>query len=418
MMLERLKIQTLLLAAFAVLLIPLFAGCGAGGSAGDAGSGGEERSFPELREAARGTTVNFFMYGGDDATNEYVDGWISPRLEEEHGITLKRTPVSDTADVVNKLLNERQAGKDKGTVDLVWINGENFYTGSQADLWFGPWAEELPNAKYVDWESRQINRDFGYPVEGREAPWSQAQFVMVYDSARVEEPPKNVEEIAAWAEEHPGRFTYPAPPDFTGNAFVEQAFYQITGQVEPYQRAFDEALFEEQAPEFYEAMNGLEPNLWREGETYPASSTALDELYQNGEVDFTMSYNPYHAQRQVEKGIFPQTTRTYLFEGGTLSNTSYVAVPFNAPNKAGAQVVANFLQSPEAQLELQRRNVVGGLATLDLEKLPEEQRREFAVEPGPAALPLDELQEKRVPEARTGWLLEIQDGWISEVQQR
>ncbi|MDP8974274.1 MAG: ABC transporter substrate-binding protein, partial [Actinomycetota bacterium] len=346
------------------------------------------------------------------------DEWVAPRLEEEYGITLERTPVSDVAEVVNKLLNEKQAGDDEGTVDLVWINGENFYTGSQAELWYGPWAEDLPNATYIDWESPLINTDFGYPVDGYEAPWSQAQFTMIYDSARVEDPPRNMEELMTWAEENPGRFTYPAPPDFLANAFVEQVFYRITGQVQPYQEEFDEGMFDEVAPEFYRFMNDLEPNLWREGETYPETSVALDDLYRNGQVDFTMSYNPYYAQRQVEKGIFPETTRAYLFEEGTLSNTSYVAIPFNAPNKDGARVLANFLESPDAQLELQRQSVVGGLSTLDLQRLPENMREEFTAAPGPAALSLDELRKSRVPEARTEWLLAIQDGWISEVQRK
>ena len=403
-----------------VALVGLLVACGGGG--GSAGGGdqgaGEGRPFPELEGAARGTTVNFFMYGGDDATNAYVDDWIAPRLEEEYGITLKRTPVGDTAEVVNKLLNEKQAGDDEGTVDLVWINGENFYTGSQAELWFGPWAEDLPNARYVDWESEEINTDFGTPVNGYEAPWSQAQFVMVYDSAKVEDPPKNMDELRAFTGENPGRFSYPAPPDFTGNAFVEQAFYDITGGIEPYGEEFDEAAFDDGAPKLYDLMNEIEPNLWREGETYPETSTALDELYGNGEIDLTMSYNPYSAERQVEKGIFPETTRTYLLEGGTLSNTNYVAIPFNGPNKEGAEVVANFLQSPEAQLEMQRTHVVGGLTTLDLGRLPEDRRREFEGKSGETTIPLRELQENRIPEARTEWLLRIQDGWTENVLRR
>jgi putative spermidine/putrescine transport system substrate-binding protein len=141
-----LKHRILSIAALVAVLSLTLAACG-GGSASQERPSGEERPFPELEEAARGTTVNFFMYGGDDATNAYVDDWIAPRLKEEYDITLKRTPVGDTAEIVNKLLNEKGAGDDEGTVDLVLINGENFYTGFQAKLWFGPWAEELPNAR-------------------------------------------------------------------------------------------------------------------------------------------------------------------------------------------------------------------------------------------------------------------------------
>lgn len=399
-------------------VVAMVAACGGGSGSGGvdpSGSSGEERPFPELEKAARGTTVNISMYGGDDAINAYVDDYVAPQLKETYGITLKRTPVSDIADVVNKLLNEKQAGKDEGTVDLVWINGENFATGAEADLWFGPWAERLPNAKYIDWESPSINRDFGYPVAGREAPWGKAQFVMIYDSAKVEDPPKSMSELREWTARNPGRFTYPAPPDFTGNAFMEQVLYGVTGETEPYQKPFDEEVFARKSPEVYDFLNEIEPNLWREGETYSESSTKLDELYQNGEVWLDMSYNPQLAQRQVNNGLFPESTRTYLLEGGTLNNTHYLAIPFNGPNKAGAQVAANFLQSPEAQLEKQDANGWGDLTTLDVDRLPEDARKEFAESGGTATLSTRELQENRVPEARSGWLLELEDGWQERV---
>ena len=410
------KLRALMLVSLAATLLLLVAACGsAGGVAGDTGSRGENRSFAELEKEARGTTVNFSLYGGDEAINAYVDDYVTPRLKEEYGITLERTPLTDTADAINKLINEKSAGKDEGTIDLVWINGENFATGAEADLWFGPWAERLPNAKYIDWESPSINRDFGYPVEGREAPWGKAQFVMIYDSAKVEEPPKNVDELRDWAEENPGRFTYPAPPDFTGNAFIEQALYGVTGEVETYQKPFDERVFDEKSPEVYEFLNEIEPNLWREGKTYPESSTKLDELYQNGEVYLSMSYNPQLAQRQIEKGLWPEGTRTYLLEGGTLNNTHYVAIPFNSPNKAGAQLVANFLESPEAQVEKQNPNGWGDLTALDVDRLPEDAREDLSEIQGKATLPADELQENRVPEARSDWLLALEDGWQERV---
>lgn len=385
------------------------------GGAGTTGSSGEDRPFPELERQARGTEVNLAMYGGDDAINAYVDDYVIPELKEKHDVELTRTPLTDTADAVNKLLNERQAGEEEGTIDLVWINGENFATGADAGLWYGPWAEELPNAKYVDWDSPSINRDFGYPVEGREAPWGKAQFVMIHDSAKVQDPPKTMEELRRWTEENPGRFAYPAPPDFTGNAFIEQAFYGVTGQVEPYQKPFDQGVFDERSPELYDFLNDIEPNLWRGGETYPETSARLDELYQNGEVWLTMSYNPQLAQRQVDKGLFPESTRSYLLEGGTLNNTHYLAIPFNGPNKAGAQVVANFLESPEAQIRKQDPSGWGDLTALSVDRLPGNLQKEFAEPEGEAVLPTRALQENRVPEARTEWLLELEEGWQERV---
>lgn len=401
------------LMAFALVL--MLTGCGGtgGGVQGSTTSGA--KSWPDTEAGAKGTIVNLFMYGGDDTINQYIDGWVAPRLKDQYDITLKRTPLTDTADAVNKLLNEKQAGKDKGTIDLIWINGENFSTGSSAKLWFGPWAESLPNAKYIDWKSPSINKDFGTPVNGYEAPWGKAQFVMIYDSDKVKQPPKNMSELLAWAKENPGRFTYPAPPDFTGNAFVEQAFDQVTGQVELYQNPFDQKQFDQEAPKLWNYFNELKPYLWRKGETYPESSSKLNELYQNGEVYFTMSYNPNAAQRQVNKGIFPKSTRTAVFDQGTLSNTHYVAIPFNAPNKDGAQVVANFLESPEAQIAKQDINGPADLTALDVQRLPEDLQKKFVEPSGPAMLPLDVLQSHRIPEAQPGWLLALEKGWKDNV---
>ncbi|MDQ3318195.1 MAG: ABC transporter substrate-binding protein, partial [Actinomycetota bacterium] len=235
------------------------------------------------------------------------------------------------------------------------------------------------------------------------------------DSAKVEDPPKTMDELLTWTENNPGRFAYPAPPDFTGNAFVEQALYDVTGQVEPYQKPFEEDIFEEESPKLYNFLEDIEPNLWREGETYPETSAKLDELYQNGETWLTMSYNPQLAQRQVDKGLFPESTRSYLLEGGTLNNTHYLAIPLNGPNKAGAQVVANFLESPEAQREKQDPKGWGDLTALSLDRLPEEAREGFAEPEGDATLPTRALQENRVPEARTEWLLGLEEGWQEEV---
>ena len=404
------RLAALALVALALVALTFtLAACDGGSGAGD--SGGERRPFSKLEEKARGTEVNISMYGGDEAINAYIDDYAIPELKKKYDVELTRTPLTDTADAVNKLLNEKQAGKDAGTIDLVWLNGENFATGADADLWFGPWAERLPNARYIDWESPSVNRDFGYPVKGREAPWGKAQFVMIHDSAKVKDPPKTMDELRDWAEKNPGRFTYPAPPDFTGNAFTEQVFYGVTGGSEPYQKPFDKAAFENESPEFTGFLNGIEPNLWREGETYPETSAKLDELYANGEVWLTMSYNPLLAERQIDKGLFPKTTRTYLLEGGTLSNTHYLAIPENGPNKAGAQVVANFLQSPAAQAQKQDPDGWGDLTALSVARLPEDARKKLSKPEGAATLPTQELEENRVPEARSEWLLAIEDAW-------
>ena len=57
---------------------------------------------------------------------------------------------------------EKESGvTDKGSVDLIWINGENFRTMKQAELVFCGYLESLPNNQLVDWENPAIANDFG-----------------------------------------------------------------------------------------------------------------------------------------------------------------------------------------------------------------------------------------------------------------
>ncbi len=374
-------------------------------------------SWPEVESSARGVTVNFFMWGGDDNINRYVNEYVAPQVLAQYGITLRQTPVNDIVETVNKLLGEKTEGKlSDGTIDLIWINGENFRTMRQGELLYGPWAENLPNAQYVPWAEPSIANDFGYPVDAYEAPWGRAQFVMIYDSARVADPPKSFADLLEWTQTHPGRFTYPAPPDFTGSVFVRHGFYEVSSGYERLIGPFDETVYADNAGAAWEYFNQLEPYLWREGETYPQTIDQLNQLFANGEADFTMSYNPAFASGAIARGVFPDSVRTYLFDAGTIANTHYVAIPFNATNKAAAMVVANFLQSPQAQIEKAKPEVWGDLPVMAVESLPESDRELLAAIPqGVATLTAEELAANALPELQADWLTRIEEDWQTEV---
>ncbi len=250
-------------------------------------------------------------------------------------------------------MSERRAGKTEGGgVDMIWINGENFAAGKKSKLWLEDWSTTLPNAtKYVDDEDPAINTDFQVPVDGQESPWQSARFVFAHDAAKVPTAPKDFPALLAYAKENPGRFTYPAPPDFTGSAFVRQVVA---------------ALGEDGA---FAYLKELKPLMYRKGESFPKSQAELDELFANGQVDFAMAYDANFINAGVSKGGFPKTARPFLLGGGALSNTSYVTVPANAKSKAGAQVVADVLLDPEIQAEKFKPTVLGNPTVLSLDKL-------------------------------------------------
>ncbi|EGJ48444.1 ABC transporter substrate-binding protein [Desulfocurvibacter africanus] len=373
-----------------------------------------QMAFEEIENQAQGTTVRFAMWGGWAHVNAWVDGFVAKQLAERHGIRLERISM-DPPTYLNKLMGEKAAGREKGGIDLLWINGENFKSAMDAGLLWGPFADRLPNVRrYVD--ESTASQDFGFLTQGFEAPYGRAHFVFEHDEERTPNPPRSFAELREWVRANPGRFSYPQPPDFTGSAFLRQALYALTGGHEQYMAGFDQALFDVNAPKLWAYLNELKPYLWQEGRAYPKDSAALDTLFARGEVDLCMSYHPPHAQNKILEGTYPASTRSYVMSDGSLSNVHFTAIPFNAPNKAGAMVVADFLLSPEAQLSKFDPANWGDFPAVEASRLPQEWRERFAaVDLGQATLSPEALAAAAVPEIPPDWLAALETSWEREV---
>jgi len=132
------------------------------------------------------------------------------------------------------------------------------------------------------------------------------------------------------------------------------------------------------------------------------------QLLEDGEVDIAISFYPSDAASLIETGRLPESARSFDLSGGTIGNTHFVAIPFNARSKEGAMVLANFLMSPEAQARKQDLEVWGDATVLDLAKLSPTQRRAFdALPKHPALLP---------PEALGPTLLEPHPSWMTRIE--
>ncbi|MBM7619705.1 putative spermidine/putrescine transport system substrate-binding protein [Bacillus tianshenii] len=376
-----------------------------------------QKDWSEIEESAKGTTVRMYMWGGDDGINRYMDEFVAPRLKEEHDITLERVPM-DTNEILQKLFNEKKAGKEKGTIDVIWINGENFKNAKDNELLVGPFTEKLPNVqKYVESESLDIQYDFGTEVEGLEAPWGKVQFVYFYDEEKIADPPKSFGELKAWVKENPGRFTYPEAADFTGNAFLRHLLYEeVASPDELLESGFNEDLLESGEENLWSYLRDIKPYLWREGKTYPSDLTELDRLYNQGEVWMTFGYNEARAESLIKNGNFPKSTKSFIMDSGSIGNTHFLAVPFNSPNKAGAMASINYLLSPEAQLMKYDSTYWGENIALDPGKLSEEDKAKMeSMDRGASVLPPEELAEKNLPEVDAKYVNWIKEHWINEV---
>jgi putative thiamine transport system substrate-binding protein len=364
---------------------------------------------------ARGQTVYFNAWGGAQNINEYI-AWAREVLDERHGINLVHVKLDDTANAVAKVVAEKAAGKNSGgSVDLIWINGENFVFMKRQNLLLTPgWAEKLPNWRFVDFENKPtVTTDVTEPVEGLEAPWGMARLVFFHDSARGVDMPDSFADLVDWVKEHPGRFTYPAPPDFVGSAFLKQALTETVADPDILQHPVIETEFDSITMPLFGALDAMHPDLWRSGRTYPKNKESLRRLLADNEIDFAFAFSPAEASNAIAEGQLLNSVRSFVFSGGTLGNTHFLTIPYNADAKEAALVTANFLMSPEAQLRKQDPAVWGDPTVLAMNKLSEKDREAFAnLDLGVATLAPDALG-PALREPHASWMERLEKAWLN-----
>jgi putative thiamine transport system substrate-binding protein len=371
--------------------------------------------WDEVLAEARGETVYFNAWGGAENINAYLE-WAGGELQKRYGVKLVHVKLDDTANAVAKVVAEKAAGRnDGGTVDLIWINGENFAAMKRQDLLMSPgWAEKLPSWKYVDTDNKPtIRNDFTIPVDGLESPWGMAKLVFFYDTARTDSAslPKSAKELLAWAKQHPGRFSYPQPPDFMGLSFLKQVLSELVADPSVLQKPVDAASFEQVTSPLFAYLDELNPLLWRSGRAYPQNYPAMKQLLADGELDIIFAFNPSEASSAIAVGELPGTVRSFTFPAGTLANTHFVAIPYNASAKAGALVAADFLLSPEAQAHKQDPKVWGDPTVLAVSKLAAADKARFeALDLGIATLKPDELG-PAIGEPHPSWMVQLESEW-------
>ena len=430
-------ISKLILAVTLLCMGSVFAQEGDAEAFRDAFLAGELSWDEVLKRAQTEGEINWFHWGGSDELNFWVEQEVKPALAEL-GITLQSSRVPDTRDAVDQVLADEATGRGlgAGSVDAIWINGENFLTLAQQDLLFGAFADKLPNSQYFYLEEDDpkalINRrDNGFPTELKEVPWAQFQYTCMVDTQRLprEDAPRTVEALETFLQNNPGRFTYVRPPDYIGNTFVQSVLYALspedaTAFLEPLESYTPEEFAQLIAPGL-EYLRRIEPFLLggsgqegvRGNPIYPENQAANESFFINGEVDMLCQMGAFTAAVGVQNGRFSETTENVVFpKGNMLANKSFIAVPSNAPHPAAALVLANVLSSPQSHVS--KLSALGYFPGVDIPLLSEAQQGEVeAAAPSLRGLTFEELAANEVPDTNATLIEVIQEVWEGYVAQ-
>ncbi|MEZ7519139.1 ABC transporter substrate-binding protein [Psychrobacter sp. NPDC078370] len=365
--------------------------------------------------------IYFYAWGGDPQINAYLQ-WVSDQVDDKYNINLVHVKLSDTSEAVSRVLAEKSAHNDnQGSVDLVWINGANFATMSENSLLLKQWANKLPNFALTDPKNNPtVNFDFGVPTNGMEAPWGQASLTFYYDSLSTSKPPTTLTELTTWTAKNPGRFSYPKPPDFLGMSFLKYVLVMLHEQKDAQTGKNTSVQLNLPATEentalildpLWAFLDGFHPTLWRNGEQFVQTGAQMRRLVDDTELSLAFTFSAPEVPAAVQRYDLPQSIRSYAMSDGSLSNTHFVAIPYNASHPQAAQLVANFLMSPEAQAKKQTPSVWGDKSVLVQSTLSPAQQALFKTkQPHPSALPFDSVK-RTVSEPHPSWVEAIQQGW-------
>ena len=380
------------------------------GSAGLAGPVlAQTPDWAALEAKARGQTVYFNAWAGSPIINAYVQ-WAGQEVQQRFGITLEHVKISDAAEVVKRVRSEKAAGKlSGGSVDMVWINGENFLAMKREQLLFGPFAERLPSFAAVDVLGKPTTRlDFSEPVEGMEAPWGMAQLTFFADKKRVPQAPLSLQALLAFARANPGRVSYPRPPDFHGTTFLKQALLELNTERSALYRPVTPEAFARASAPLWAFLDALHPQLWRAGRQFPNNASAVRQMMADGELLLALTFNPNEAANEIAAKRLPASVYSFQFSAGTVGNTHFLAIPFNASAKEGAQVLINFLMSPQAQARKADIAHWGDPTVLAMDKLTPAERARFAGGSLPGQL---DKSAPALPEPHGSWVDPLEKEW-------
>lgn len=370
------------------------------------------QSWQDKMAEARGQKVYFNAWGGDTRINAYID-WVGAQVKQQYDIDLIHVKLTDTAQAVSRVLSEKTAGNHQnGSIDLIWINGENFASMKQKGLLKSPWVDALPAFAAVDTLNKPTTiKDFSETTDGLEAPWGMAHFVFLHNSAYVKQTPKTANALLKWVEQAPGRFTYPQPPNYIGVTFLKQLLLDLSAETDLFRQPVESVSADQVTDILWQYLDRLHKVSWRKGKLFPENQAILRRMLGDGEVDIALAFDPAAASAAIANGELPDTIRSFVFEKGMIGNTHFVTIPFNSPHTAAAEIVANFLMTPTAQIRKQDPQYWGNFTILDLQKLSESDQKAFEeLDLGIATLRPDQLGTVQV-EFHASWTDYLKQTW-------
>ncbi len=333
------------------------------------------REWNLLLESATGTTVTLYYTSSDENLEKWLTRSVQPDVLANYGVDLQliRKPMSD---IFEKLRDEKTNEIATGSIDLIYIEDDSFKRLMNASLLYGPFLEKLPNYyTNVNPEDYEFMYEQGMPTQGNFIPVGREQLVLIYDEDMILDPPETMDNFLETLRSAPGQFTFPMPPEKSGELFMETFIAAYVDYEKLYRADATREAIEPLLAPAIDAVKILRPKLWKEGAIYPEDERHLDQLFYDGKVSFSLSTDPNKASKYAKAEVYPYAARAFIIDEGTAGTNDGLVIAHNAPNKSGAMIVANYMLSAETQAFKYLPANGGSIPVVDTSIMPEEEAK-------------------------------------------
>lgn len=203
-------------------------------------------------------------------------------------------------------------------------------------------------------------------------PYRASSVLLAYNSTNVPNPPKTLDALLDWIKAHPGKFTYNVPSGGgSGYAFVQTVIdkYMSAADRKTLALTSNKDLQSKWAPGLA-MLRSLNKYTYGQNGTYPANNAETLKDLATGLVDMASVWSDQFASA-VKAGTMPSNIKVTQIANPTFTGgAAYLGIPRTSKNLAAAQLLANWVLSPDAQ-NLIVSGTLNGMPVIPVSKLDE-----------------------------------------------
>ena len=319
------------------MLMTSLAGCGGGSSSGsgDSADGGKSK-------------VTLWATGSDNVRDIYeklvedfnTNSDYSDKYEVELQFMLSGTGAQSLTDM---LVAASKAGQKDTDYDLVDLSGDDLskiVSQIGEDSLVKLDDSKIPNCENVEAQS-SVATDYVQPYRG-------TTVVLAYDSEKVANPPKTMDELVEWMKANPGRFAYNTPgTGGAGDSFARSSVYNFMSEEAI---TSDDQKWTEQWDDGFNFLKEIHPYMYKSGGSivYPNKNQGTLDLLNQGEIDMCPNWADMVLSQRAQ-GTLKDTIKITQIDPSLTGSLQSLAIPTFGSNEDGAYAFMNYMLSKNAQ---------------------------------------------------------------------